>query len=133
MTAVVLDASAGVELVLNTPAGKRLRTRISGNDPWVPDLFYAEVAGVLRRMELAGTIPAARANRAIDRLLALRARRVAVKPLLPDVWTLRHNLTIADGIYVTLARDLTATLATGDQRLARAPATALGGITLITP
>jgi len=133
VTAVVLDASAGVELALNTPAGKRLRTRLSGSDPWVPDLFYTEVAGVLRRMELAGAIPAARANRAIDRLLSLRAHRVAVKPLLPDAWSVRHNLTIADGVYVALARDLTATLATGDQRLARAPARALGGIQLITP
>lgn len=67
MIAVVLDASAGVELALNTPAGKRLRTRISGRDPWVPDLSFTEVAGVLRRMELAGAIPTARANRAIDR------------------------------------------------------------------
>lgn len=133
MTPLVIDASAGVELVLNTSIGRRLGARISGLDPWVPDLFYTEVGGVLRRMELAGTITVTRANLAIDRLLALRARRVDVKPLIRDVWALRHNITIADAVYVILARHLAAGLVTGDRRLARAPAAALGGITLITP
>ncbi len=82
MTRVVLDASAGVELALNTVTGQRLSARISSSEPWVPDLFYSEIAGVLRRMELSDAITSGRADTALDRLLALRARRAEVKPLI---------------------------------------------------
>ena len=125
MSQVVLDASAGVELALNTVSGRRLARSIGGRDPWVPDVFYSEVAGVLRRMQLHGAVTAGRAEVAVDRLLGLRTRRVEVKPLIRDAWALRRNLTIPDAIYVVMARHLAAPLVTGDQRLSRAPAAAL--------
>ena len=43
-------------------------------------------------------------------------------PLLVEAWKLRHNLIVHDALYVALARQLDATLITGDKRLARAPA-----------
>lgn len=58
---------------------------------------------------------------ALTHLLSTPTRQVAVKPLLAEAWTLRHNLTIADGLYVVVARHLEATLVTADRRLANAP------------
>lgn len=84
-------------------------------------------------MELHSTITTDRADIALGRLLTLRANRVDVKPLIRNVWTLRHNLTIADAVYISLARHLTAPLVTADNRLARAPAATLGGIQIINP
>lgn len=62
-------------------------------------------------------------RRNLSRRLAgwqLHVARVA--PLLVEAWKLRHNLIVHDALYVALARQLDATLVTGDKRLARAPA-----------
>lgn len=58
---VVVDASAGVELVLASSIGQQLRGRLpAGYEEWVPEVYFAEVAATLRRLELAGTISPAR-------------------------------------------------------------------------
>lgn len=57
----------------------------------------------------------------MDDLVALPARRAPHRPLLPRCWELRNNLTIYDAAYVALAEAMSATLLTGDQKLARAP------------
>ncbi len=50
MTPVVIDASAGVELIADTTRGRALRTLLPADAvPWVPETFYAEVGTVLRR------------------------------------------------------------------------------------
>lgn len=130
MTNLVLDAAAAVEICLRTPAGLSLSTRLPPHaETHVPEHFYVEVAAALRRMELAGATPSERAGLGFRRLLALPCTRVQVRHLLPNAWSLRHNLTIADGVYVVLTRALDATLVTGDQRLSRAPKL---GIRIIT-
>lgn len=49
----MLDTSAGVELALKTPVGRRLDEQMPGDATiWVPEHFYAEAAAVLRRFEL---------------------------------------------------------------------------------
>lgn len=49
----MLDASAGVELALKTPIGRRLDQQLPGDATiWVPEHFYAEAGAVLRRLEL---------------------------------------------------------------------------------
>ena len=58
---------------------------------------------------------------AFDKLLTAPITSVAVKPLLPEAWTMRHNLAIADALYVVVAVHAGAVLATADMRLARAP------------
>jgi predicted nucleic acid-binding protein len=73
LTAVVIDASAGVELLLGTAAGRALQARLpSPAVEWVPEIYFAEVAGVLRRAELSGRMSVARAAVALDRLLRCR-------------------------------------------------------------
>lgn len=131
MSAYVLDASAGVEIVLRTQAGRRLASGIPvGAERWVPELFYAEVAATLRRMTLRGEITDDRAVRALGRAVSLRVRRARIAELVTDAWALCHNVTVADAIYVVLARSLPATLVTSDAWLSRAPGL---GVAVLTP
>ena len=109
-------------MLLRTERGRAIRNRLPGNvDEWVPEIYFAEVAGALRRAERAGHVTVDRAAVALSDLLAGPQRRVQVRALLPEAWTLRQNLTIADAIYVVLARHLGASLVTVDERLAGAP------------
>lgn len=122
MKPVVLDASAAVEIALRTWAGRRLQRELPELiEVWVAEHFYVETAGVLRRAVARGDLGYERARRALDRLLSLAVQRASVKPLVEEAWGLRNNVTIADAIYVALARHLDASLATLDTRLARAP------------
>jgi predicted nucleic acid-binding protein len=122
LTRIVLDASAGVEIVLRTPIGRQLRAKLPvGAETWVPEHYYAESVGVLRRDELNRRFDPARIQVALDRLLTAPTRRVSVKPVIAEAWRLRQNLTIADALYVVLATHVGAELVTSDLRLANAP------------
>jgi predicted nucleic acid-binding protein len=130
-TPIVVDASAGVELLLGTEAGETLRSRLPRPVvEWVPEIYFSEVAGALRRGELHGTLSAARAAVALDRLLTAPVRRVQVRSLLAEAWALRHNVVVNDALYVVLARHLDAPLVTADLALAGAPGL---GVSMITP
>ena len=57
-----------------------------------------------------------------SRLVRWPGYRYPLTPLLEEAWTYRHNLVIADALYVVLALRLNADLITGgDLRLANAP------------
>lgn len=130
MTAIVLDASAGVELALQTPIGRRLQARIPRSaTTWVPEHYYAETTAVLRRDDINKRLDPARIQVALGRLLSAPARRVSVKPLVIEAWRLRHNLTIADALYVVIAQHLDAELVTTDLRLANSPGLPVSTIT----
>lgn len=101
---VVLDASAGVEIVLWTNEGSRLAGHVVDAEVAVPDHFHVECAAALRRLELRGELTPHDAHAALDQLLALRVRRVDTAPLLREAWSLRHNVTITDALYVVVAR-----------------------------
>ena len=120
---IVLDASALVELVLGTPAGRTIATRIA--DPalalHVPHLADVEVAQALRRYAKEGEVDAKAAAAALEDLRALDLQRHAHEPLLDRVWALRNNLSAYDAVYVALAEVLDTTVLTCDGRLARAP------------
>jgi predicted nucleic acid-binding protein len=123
---IVLDASALVELLLNTPAGRTIATRIA--DPalsvHVPHLADVEVTQALRRYAHEGELDAADAVSALEDLRSLDLERHAHEPLLDRVWALRNNLSAYDAVYVALAEALDAVLLTCDGRLARAPGAA---------
>jgi predicted nucleic acid-binding protein len=120
---IVLDASALVELLLGTQAGRSIGVRIA--DPevalHVPHLADVEVTQALRRYVREGEIDSASAVSALEELRSLDLERHAHEPLLDRVWGLRENLTAYDAVYVVLAEVLGATLVTCDGRLARAP------------
>ncbi|MHB1445497.1 MAG: type II toxin-antitoxin system VapC family toxin [Acidimicrobiales bacterium] len=122
MSRVVLDASAAVEIALDTDTGLRLAGRLSPDDEViVPDHFYAETGAALRRMEARGVLSVQRTGLALSRILTLATQRVSTKSLLSDAWQLRANVTIGDAIYVALARRTAAPLMTADRALAGAP------------
>jgi predicted nucleic acid-binding protein len=130
LTPIVLDASAGVELALQTPIGRQLQVKLPvGAVSWVPEHYFVEAAAVLRRLELRGTYDEARVQLAMDRLLAAPVRRVSVRPLVAEGWQLRHNLTVADALYVVVAKHLNAPLVTTDNKLAAAPTLPVATIT----
>ncbi len=130
MTPVVLDASAGVELLLHSAVGRRVGRAIDGHTIWVPEHFYLEVEATLRSLELRGVITPVQAMATVDRLLTLPARRASVRTLASEAWALRHNVTIGDALYVVMARHLHATLITVDVKLANAPTI---GVTTLVP
>ncbi len=128
-TPVVLDASAGVEILLLTPAGRRLLAKLPHDaEEWVPELYFAEVAAVLRRDAIHTRYPLARIEAAHHRLLTAPLRRVQVRPLLREAWSMRENLTVAEAVYVVMARQLGASLLTTDLRLASTPGLAVSTV-----
>lgn len=120
---IVLDASAVVELLLWSPAGKRVAAKIS--DPreslHAPHLLDVEVTQVLRRAERAHLVSAERAREALHSLVDLDVERHDHGPLLARIWELRGNCTAYDAVYVALAEGLGAPLLTLDKRLAATP------------
>ncbi|MDA8070912.1 MAG: type II toxin-antitoxin system VapC family toxin [Actinomycetota bacterium] len=134
MPVVVLDASAAVEIALWTDDGSILSTHVlNAEEVVVPDHFHVEGVAALRRMELRGELTAADAQEALRQLLALQVRRVSTLPLLPEAWTMRHNVTVADAPYVIIARRLGVAFVTGDHRLARVPGLDVEVITSSSP
>jgi predicted nucleic acid-binding protein len=120
---IVLDASALVELILDTATGQVIAGRIA--DPseglHVPHLADIEVVQALRRYVREGEIDVETAETALDDLRALDLQRHAHEPLLERVWELRKNLTAYDAVYVALAEVLDGVVLTCDRRLSQAP------------
>jgi predicted nucleic acid-binding protein len=120
---IVLDASAAVDLLLQTAVGRRIENRIysRGESLHAPHLLDLEVAQVLRRLVRETTVSALRADQAIQDLLDLRLARYPHSVFLPRIWRLRHNLSSYDAAYVVLAEELGATLLTRDAAFVSAP------------
>lgn len=121
---IVLDASAALDWLLQTPAGERIERRVYSRSESLhaPHLLDLEVTQVLRRLVREAVISAQRANQAIQDLLDLQVIRYAHVVLLPRVWQLRNNLSAYDAAYLALAEMLDAPLVTRDTRLAASPA-----------
>ena len=119
---IVLDASAVVDWLLQTPVGLQIEKRIysHGESLHAPHLLDVEVTQVLRRLVRERTIPATRADEAVSDLLNLRVTRYPHFVFLPRIWQLRHNFTAYDAIYIALAERLNGTLVTRDARLSTA-------------
>ncbi len=120
----VLDASAGVEILQRTRAGQSLGSRLrrEPGELWTAEHFHVEVAKVFRRDVLKAVLSETRAQALIDELVAWPLFVASVGPLLPEAWTLRHNVTVHDALYVVLTRQLDdAVLVTADENLVLLP------------
>jgi predicted nucleic acid-binding protein len=119
---LVLDASAAIDWLLHTAAGKEIEERIyrRSESLHAPHLLDVEVAQVLRRLVREGAVSAPRADQAIQDLFDLRLARYPHFVFLPRIWRLRDNFTAYDAAYIALAENLRATLITRDARLASA-------------
>ena len=120
---IVVDASALVELLLQTPVGTRVEKRLERNDDEVhaPHLVDIEIAHALRRLVRMGEVSTPRAEEAIADLLDFDVYRYPHVDLLDRAWTIRANVTVYDAMYIALAEALGAPLLTCDARLSAAP------------
>jgi predicted nucleic acid-binding protein len=120
---IVLDASAAIEWLLQTPAGIKLDRRIfsPSESLHAPHLLDVEVAQVLRNFVRDKAITAQRGQEALEDLGDLPLRRYPHDFLIPRIWELRATLTAYDAAYVALAELLDAALLTCDGKIASAP------------
>lgn len=122
---IVLDASAALELLLQTAAGRVIATRIadSATGLHAPHLIDIEVAQALRRYVRESELDPAEGAAALNDLRALDVQRHAHEPFLERVWELRQNVSAYDAVYLALTEVLDGVLLTCDGRVARAPGT----------
>lgn len=120
---IVVDASALVEFLLQTPLGTRVEARLfrNGDDFHSPHLADVEVTQALRRLVRTGEVSPDRAAEAIADLADFDLHRHSHIDLMMRAWKLRQNLTAYDAVYVALAEALEAPMVTCDTRLAKAP------------
>jgi predicted nucleic acid-binding protein len=97
---IVVDASALLEFLLQTPLGTRVEGRLFRNrdEFHSPHLADVEVTQGLRRLVRTGEVSHDRA-----------------------AWKLRENVTAYDAMYIALAEALDAPIVTCDAPLGRAP------------
>ena len=119
---IVLDASAAVELVLQTPRAERIAARALHPVERIhaPHLIDVEVAQVLRRLVQAKELTPARGTLALGDFAQLFIERHSHRELLGRIWSLRTSLSAYDAVYVALAEALAAPMLTCDDKLARA-------------
>ena len=119
------DASALVEFLLRAPSAESIGEVVTDRrtDLHVPALCDVEVAAVLRRLSLSGSLDDARREEARTDYQDLPLTRHGHLGLLPRILELRENFSAYDATYVALAERLEAELLTADRRLARAAGT----------
>ena len=119
---IVLDASALVELILDTPLGRAVAQRLADPAEALHTLHLADLAfaQALRRSAREGRIDQDTAASALGDYRALDLVRHAHEPLLDRVWGLRDNFTAYDAAYAALGESLDVTVLTCDGPLSRA-------------
>jgi predicted nucleic acid-binding protein len=119
---IVVDASALLEFLLQTPLGTRVEARLFRDDDefHAPHLVDVEVIQGLRRLVRSAEVSPDRAVDALADLVDLDLHRHAHLDLVARAWRL-HNVTAYDAVYLALAEALDATVLTCDAPLANAP------------
>src|SRR6185295_8628243 len=120
---IVIDASALLEFLLQTPLGTRVEARLFRDQEQFhsPHLVDVEVTQGLRRLVRVREVSPDRAAEAIADLADLDLHRHPHLDLLSRAWKLRQNVTAYDAMYVALAEALGAPIVTCDTPLAKAP------------
>lgn len=125
---LVLDASAAIELLLDTARGRRVAAVLPTEEVLAPELLDVEVCSALARLERAGALPRPDADQLVGELPSLPVERVSHAALVPAAWSLRDRVSVADSFYVACAVLVGAPVLTCDRRLSAAP---LVGVTVM--
>jgi predicted nucleic acid-binding protein len=117
---IVVDASALLEFLLQTPLGIRVEARLfrDQDEFHSPHLADVEVTQGLRRLVRTGEVSPGRAAEAIADLADLDLHRHPHLDLLTRAWKLRDTIRAYDAMYVALAEAIDAPLVTCDGPLA---------------
>ena len=121
MPEVVVDASAMVDLLLDNELGGAVRRRLAGHALHAPAHLDAEVLSALGRLHRAGDLEAEDVESRLHDLVAAPIQRHELSDLLIGTWSRRHQLRLADALYVQLAVSRDLPLVTTDHRLRAAP------------
>lgn len=122
--AIVVDASAMVDLLVGSPLASSVEARLRGHELHVPAHFDAEVLSALGRLQRAGEMTVRQVGTRLQSVATAPLERHLLAPLLADAWKIRHNLRLVDALYVELANRLDASIVTTDTGLAAATAVA---------
>jgi predicted nucleic acid-binding protein len=117
---VVIDASAMVDLLLDTDESALVHAALRGHSLAAPAHFDAEVSSALGRLHRAGHLSDDSALDRIERLASAPVHRAPLTSLLAGAWARRHDTRLADAFYIELAATLDTVVVTTDRRLARA-------------
>ena len=120
---IVVDASALLEFLLQTPLGARVEARLLRDDDELhaPHLVDVEVIQGLRRLVRTGELASRRADEAIADLMDFDLHRHTHLDLLSRAWKLRDNISAYDAMYVALAEAIDAPVVTCDGPPGKAP------------
>jgi len=117
----VLDTSAAIDYLLADGVAIQVAQLLSEAGPAAaPDLLVFEVLAVLRRDLARGELSEDRARGAVADLGDLAVELFPTLALRGRAFELRHNLTVADALFVALAELLAEPLVTKDNALASA-------------
>ena len=116
--ALVLNASAIVDLLLDVPTAAAIQQRMRGNELHAPAHFDAEVLSVLGRLHRDGHLSSSDVSTRLTLVERLPIQRHELPSLLTGAWDRRGNLRLVDALYVELAERLEAQILTTDEHLA---------------
>jgi predicted nucleic acid-binding protein len=117
--AIVLDASAMVDLLTAESKAGEIRDRLNESTVHVPAHFDAEVFSALGRLARAGKLTVDEVTVLVNALERAPFSRHLLPELLNGAWARRESLRLVDALYVELAERLGGVLVTTDARLSK--------------
>lgn len=117
----VVDASALVDLLLGDALGDAVGDRLSGRSLHAPAHIDGEVLSALGRLHRAGDLGPDAVEAMLAALAVAPIQRHQLSELLIGAWGRRHQLRLADALYVELAASRELPLVTTDSRLHDVP------------
>jgi predicted nucleic acid-binding protein len=118
---LVIDASAMVDYLVDSPLAVRVADRIRDSEVLVPAHFDAEVLSALGRLQRGGELSEAQVEARVALTAQAPFHRHLLAPLLEGAWARHHNV---DALYIELANQLDATVITTDSGMSAALANA---------
>lgn len=117
---IIIDASAMVDYLVDSPLAGLVADRIEGSEVNVPAHFDAEVLSALGRLQRSGALTEVEVAGRVTLTAQAPFQRHLLAPLLTGAWSLHHNVRLVDALYVELADQLDATIVTTDPGMAAA-------------